>query len=73
METAVEFAQARGLAIAFNVMLKDRAATHLYERLRAHSLRELAHHHGSGPVEPAAVYVVRTPDESARSAKGLAQ
>jgi GNAT superfamily N-acetyltransferase len=58
MEAALEFARTRGLAIAFDVMLKDRAAIRLYERLGAQHIADLTHHFGDGLTEPAAVYVV---------------
>ena len=58
MEAAVDFARTRGLAIAFDVMLKDRAAIRLYERLGAVHIATLTHHYGDGLTEPAAVYVV---------------
>ncbi|MBE1876161.1 acetyltransferase [Myceligenerans pegani] len=58
MEAAVEFARSRGLAIAFDVMLKDRAAIRLYERLGAQHITDLTHHYGDGLTEPAAVYAV---------------
>jgi ribosomal protein S18 acetylase RimI-like enzyme len=58
MEAAVDSARSRNLAIAFDVMLKDRAAIRLYERLGAKSVTDLMHHFGDGLSEPAAVYVV---------------
>ena len=58
MEAATTYAKARGLAIAFDVMLKDRAAIRLYERLGAQRIATLTHHYGDGLTEPAAVYVV---------------
>jgi GNAT superfamily N-acetyltransferase len=58
MESAVEFARTQGLAIAFDVMLKDRAAIRLYERLGAQHITDLTHHYGDGLTEPAAVYAV---------------
>jgi GNAT superfamily N-acetyltransferase len=60
MEAAVNFARTRGLAIAFDVMLKDRAAIRLYERLGAQRIADLTHQYGDGLTEPAAVYVVPT-------------
>jgi ribosomal protein S18 acetylase RimI-like enzyme len=59
MEAATTYAKARGLAIAFDVMLKDRAAIRLYERLGAQRIATLTHHYGDGLTEPAAVYAVR--------------
>jgi ribosomal protein S18 acetylase RimI-like enzyme len=58
MEAAVDFARTRGLAIAFDVMLKDRAAIRLYERLGAQRVADLTHQYGDGLTEPAAVYEV---------------
>lgn len=58
MEAAVEFAQTHRLAIAFDVMLKDRAAPRLYERLGAVRVTTITHHFGDGRTEPAAVYAV---------------
>ncbi|MFI9488060.1 GNAT family N-acetyltransferase [Promicromonospora sp. NPDC052451] len=57
MEAVFGFARARGLAIAFDVMLKDQAAIRLYERLGAVRIADLTHHYGDGLNEPAAVYV----------------
>lgn len=59
MEAATTYAKGRGLAIAFDVMLKDRAAIRLYERLGAQRIATLTHHYGDGLTEPAAVYAVR--------------
>ncbi|GAA4695667.1 Acetyltransferase (GNAT) family protein [Promicromonospora umidemergens] len=58
MEAAVDFAQGQGLAIAFDVMLKDRAAIRLYERLGAVQIATFTHQYGDGLTEPAAVYAV---------------
>lgn len=58
MRTAVDSARARGLVVAFDVMLKDEAAIRLYQRLGAQHLANLTHHYGDGLEEPAAVYVV---------------
>ena len=58
MEAAVGFAQTRGLAIAFDVMLKDRAAIRLYEHVGAQRVADLTHRYGEGLTEPAAIYVV---------------
>ncbi|PUB28589.1 acetyltransferase (GNAT) family protein [Promicromonospora sp. AC04] len=62
MEAVVNYARSRGLAIAFDVMLKDRAAIRLYERLGAVRIADLTHHYGDGLTEPAAVYVVPLPN-----------
>lgn len=58
MEAAVDYARTRGLAIAFDVMLKDSAAIRLYERHGAQRVGDLTHHYGDGLTEPAAVYAV---------------
>jgi ribosomal protein S18 acetylase RimI-like enzyme len=58
MEAAFGFARTCGLAIAFDVMLKDQAAIRLYERLGAQRIADLTHHYGDGLAEPAAIYVV---------------
>lgn len=60
MEAALDFARARDLAVAFDVMLKDRAAIRLYERLGAQCLTDITHRYGQGKTEPAAVYSVPT-------------
>jgi GNAT superfamily N-acetyltransferase len=66
MEAAVQFAQTQGLAIAFDVMLKDRSAIRLYERLGAERVTDLTHHYGDGLTEPAAVYIVGVQSDGAR-------
>ncbi|MDR7383595.1 GNAT family N-acetyltransferase [Promicromonospora iranensis] len=58
MEAALDLARSQGLAIAFDVMLKDRTAIRLYERLGAVYIADLNHRYGDGLTEPAAVYVV---------------
>lgn len=58
METAVDYARTSELAIAFDVMLKDRATIRLYERLGARHVASLTHQYGNGLTEPAAVYVM---------------
>lgn len=63
MEAAVEFSRARGLAVAFDVMLKDRAAIRLYERLGARRAADIVHNYGDGLTEPAAIYVVPSQGE----------
>lgn len=55
MEAAVSFAHARGLAIAFEVMLTDRAAIRLYERFGAQHVADVTHEYGDGLKGPAAV------------------
>lgn len=51
------FASGRELALAFDVMLKDRDAIRLYERLGCQLLGTIVHEHSDGQAEPAAVYV----------------
>ncbi|MEU7634396.1 MULTISPECIES: GNAT family N-acetyltransferase [Actinomycetes] len=58
MKTAIEFARARKLAIAFDVMLKDRAAISLYESLGAERVAEIVHRAAPNIEEPAAVYLI---------------
>lgn len=53
-----EHAESHGLVVAFDVMLKDRAAIRLYEASGCTRIGLIEHHHGGGQVEPAAVYVV---------------
>lgn len=64
MNAAVDFARTRGLSIAFDVMLKDRAAIRLYERLGAKRITDLTHQYGDGFTEPAAIYTVALPTPS---------
>lgn len=54
------YARHLDLALAFDVMLKDSAAIRLYEALGCTKIGTLDHVHGSGQVEPAAVYIVPT-------------
>lgn len=56
VEKAVDHARTSGLAVALDVMEKDRAAIRLYESLGARRLGAVTHHHGEGLAEPAAVY-----------------
>lgn len=63
MEAAVDFARSQGLAIAFDVMLKDQAAIRLYERLGAERIAQITHHYGSGQTEEAAVYSIPSKDQ----------
>lgn len=58
MEAALDLAQERGLSVAFDVMLKDRAAIRLYERLGAKRIAEVAHRFGDDRAEPAAIYCI---------------
>jgi GNAT superfamily N-acetyltransferase len=57
MLAAHTFASQHGLAMAFDVMLKDREAIRLYEAVGCQRLGEITHQHGDGQTEPAAVYV----------------
>lgn len=58
MSAAVNYARAQGLAVAFDVMLKDRAAIRLYERLGAERIGEVAHKYGNHETESAAIYTL---------------
>lgn len=58
MEAIHDYARVHGVALAFDVMLKDQAAIRLYERLGCVRIGTITHHHGDGNTEPAAVYVV---------------
>lgn len=58
--TVQEYGRKQGLALAFDVMLKDRAAIRLYEAAGCVKIGNLTHRHGDGKSEPAAVYVVPT-------------
>jgi GNAT superfamily N-acetyltransferase len=57
MAAVFEYAHAHGLVLVFDVMLKDRAAIHLYETLGCRRLGTIDHRHSDGLVEPAAVYL----------------
>ena len=48
----------RGLAIALDVVLKDRAAIRLYERLGAERISDINHRYGDGLTAAGAVYVI---------------
>lgn len=52
------YARHLDLELAFDVMLKDAAAIRLYEALGCVRIGTLDHVHGTGQVEPAAVYIV---------------
>ncbi|MET7772994.1 GNAT family N-acetyltransferase [Nocardia sp. NPDC005366] len=52
-----QYASRRNLAIAFDVMLKDRDAIRLYEDLGCRRIGEVVHQHSGGETEPAAVYL----------------
>lgn len=58
METARDFARSRGLAIALDVVLKDRAAIRLYERLGAVRISDIDHRYGDGLTAAGVVYVL---------------
>jgi GNAT superfamily N-acetyltransferase len=58
VETARGFAQSHGLAVALDVVLKDRAAIRLYERLGAERIGDINHRYGDGLTEAGAVYVI---------------
>jgi GNAT superfamily N-acetyltransferase len=58
MQAAVDLARGHSLAIAFDVMLKDRSAIRLYERLGAQRVADLVHRYGDGRTEPAVVYTL---------------
>lgn len=63
MRAAVEHAHGHGLAVAFDVMLKDRAAIRLYEAAGSQRIGTLNRQHGDGWSERAAVYVVPNLDD----------
>lgn len=56
VQTAIDHARASGLAVALDVMKKDRVAIRLYEKMGARRLGSITHHHSDGLTEPAAVY-----------------
>ncbi|SHW12946.1 Uncharacterised protein [Mycobacteroides abscessus subsp. abscessus] len=56
MRAARAFADEHDLMVAFDVMLKDRDAIRLYEKLGYQRLGTVAHEHGGGKTEEAAVY-----------------
>ncbi|GAA2227788.1 GNAT family N-acetyltransferase [Promicromonospora sukumoe] len=58
METTIRCAQARQLAVAFDVMLKDRGAIRLYERLGARRISTITHRYGDGQSQIAAVFSI---------------
>lgn len=58
MRSVIEHARGHGLAVAFDVMLKDRAAIRLYEAFGCTRIGLIEHHPGDGRTVPAAVYVV---------------
>ncbi|BBZ56050.1 Acetyltransferase (GNAT) family [Mycobacteroides abscessus] len=56
MKAARAFADEHDLAVAFDVMLKDRDAIRLYEKLGYQRLGTVGHEHSGGKAEAAAVY-----------------
>ena len=54
-------AQLIGRTVVFDVMVKDTAAVHLYDRSGAEQIAEVTHRFGNGRTEPALVYVFPTP------------
>ncbi|ANO13107.1 GNAT family N-acetyltransferase [Mycobacteroides abscessus] len=56
MRTARAFADEHDLMVAFDVMLKDRDAIRLYEKLGYQRLGTVVHEHSGGKAEEAAVY-----------------
>jgi len=56
MGAAHRFAAEHRLAVALDVMLKDRSAIRLYEKLGYQLLGTIAHEHSDDKTEPAAVY-----------------
>jgi GNAT superfamily N-acetyltransferase len=61
MRAATSFARAHHLAMAFDVMLKDRDAIRLYEAIGCQRLGTIIHEHSDGQSEPAAVYAAPIP------------
>jgi GNAT superfamily N-acetyltransferase len=57
MASVHEYATAHGLAVAFDVMLKDRDAIRLYEKIGCQRIGTITHIHSNDQIEPAAVYV----------------
>lgn len=64
MAAVLEYAHANALVLVFDVMLKDKAAIHLYERLGCRRLGTTDHHHGDGLIEPAAIYLAPSPADT---------
>ncbi|WP_063629953.1 GNAT family N-acetyltransferase [Nocardia sp. BMG51109] len=61
MAAAYEHATTHGRAVAFDVMLKDRAAIRLYEKMGCQRIGTITHTHSGDQAEPAAVYVAPSP------------
>ena len=57
MGAARQFAEEHQLSVAFDVMLKDRDAIRLYEKLGCLRLGTIVHEHGGNKSEQAAVYL----------------
>ncbi len=58
LRAARRFADEHHLAMAFDVMLKDRDAIRLYENAGCQRLGTIVHEHSGGKTQPAAVYLV---------------
>lgn len=56
LKTAQAYADNQGFVLVLDVMLKDKAAIHLYERLGWVPLGEVEHSHSDGQVEKARAY-----------------
>ncbi|MEU4372395.1 GNAT family N-acetyltransferase [Pseudonocardia alni] len=54
-------AQVISRTVVFDVMAKDAAAIHLYDRFGAEQIAEVTHHFGDGRTEPALVYAFPAP------------
>ncbi|MCO7193637.1 GNAT family N-acetyltransferase [Pseudonocardia sp. McavD-2-B] len=54
-------AQLIGRTVVFDVMAKDTAAIHLYDRFGAEQIAEVTHRFGDGHAEPALVYAFPVP------------
>ncbi|WP_337830506.1 GNAT family N-acetyltransferase [Pseudonocardia sp. TMWB2A] len=57
MVAALNHAHQLGRSAALDVMVKDRKAIRLYERLGGKRLGDIVHHHGNDLTESAAVFV----------------
>lgn len=58
MSEIQNFASDQQLALAFDVMLKDRAAIRLYEASGCQRIGTITHHHSGDQTEPAAVFAL---------------
>jgi GNAT superfamily N-acetyltransferase len=63
MHAATAYARARKLSVAFDVMLKDRAAIALYKSLGARRIADITHRYGDDLTEPATVYIASADDQ----------